>query len=507
MDLILGINQHQRGQKEAILSVLKEFKPKKYIQVCRLTGDVAVDPDEVSGVEVITFDLNRVQYGYFDELLDSEPLDNSVLGALGGCETECYLLLERLLHERYNEEIKLNKSDKSRLAMEYDLKNIQSNSYLPKYDFIDKKNILYNNFRFWNHLFDEERPDICFLPEAPSTIIPFIFYQFCSLKKVKMIFSEHIVINGYRVFIDDYKTHCIQILDEIEKINLDKNTSIKLNSDFQKEYDRILANASPVYMAGTGNFMPSISYTKSFKKPLKEKFKSYFNINYWYVKLFKKDNYSRGANLRKYYESLTKPSDYSQKFVYVPLHMQPEKTSIPLGGIFGDQLLMIEMLSYYLPDDYFIYVKENPKQGCDYRSIRFYESLDKINNVQLISTGENTFSLLKKACAVATLTGTIALESVVNLKPVFLFGYSSLQYLEGVSVIRDRVDCKREVEKLVSNEIIIDQKSVLIYLKALEKISAKLPFYNKDAMNEDEYVSNLQLNYLLETERYVLSTK
>ncbi|MBQ6534213.1 MAG: hypothetical protein IJI37_03510, partial [Opitutales bacterium] len=45
-------------------------------------------------------------------------------------------------------------------------------------------------------------------------------------------------------------------------------------------------------------------------------------------------------------------ADMGKKFVYFAMHLQPEATTNPLGGIYADQALAIEHLRQILPDDW-----------------------------------------------------------------------------------------------------------------------------------------------------------
>jgi hypothetical protein len=109
-------------------------------------------------------------------------------------------------------------------------------------------------------------------------------------------------------------------------------------------------------------------------------------------------------------------------YVYFPLHLQPELTTDPLGGRYGDQALAIETLRSWLPADVAIVIKENPKQHHEWRDPGFYERLRSLENVFLVDKRVNTYKLLRNSLMAATITGTVGWESVLMGKPVVVFG-------------------------------------------------------------------------------------
>lgn len=156
----------------------------------------------------------------------------------------------------------------------------------------------------------------------------------------------------------------------------------------------------------------------------KHGFMSFSSFNKLFLDCIKyKINYSKYA-LNKV--------DFSQNYVYFPLQMQPELTTTTLGGIYKDQLIAIEHLSTILPDDWYIYVKENPKQLNLYRGEYFFKRLNSIKNVKLISKTVNTYDLLKNSKFVATITGTIGWEAISIGKPALIFGKAWYKTLPGV---------------------------------------------------------------------------
>lgn len=132
--------------------------------------------------------------------------------------------------------------------------------------------------------------------------------------------------------------------------------------------------------------------------------------------------------------------DFTRRFVYVPLHMQPEMTTSMLGGVYRDQALMIEHLSDILPDDVWIYVKENPKQMAWGRGPMFFHRLKRIPRVVMVPSFTSTHALRDASDCVATVTGTPGWEALSRGKPVIAFGYPEYRMLPGVTEFRPDLD-------------------------------------------------------------------
>jgi len=153
--------------------------------------------------------------------------------------------------------------------------------------------------------------------------------------------------------------------------------------------------------------------------------------------------------LHRYYESLCQDPNFEQPYIYVPLHFQPEATSMPLGGIYFDQHLMVQQLSYHLPQGWKLYVKEHPyPSNRYYRSQEYYRRLKEIPHVQLISKSINTYELLEHSRATASLTGLAGWEGLFKGKPYLLFGYHSSQYGPGVLPVRSSAQMQQAMQKL-----------------------------------------------------------
>jgi len=169
-------------------------------------------------------------------------------------------------------------------------------------------------------------------------------------------------------------------------------------------------------------------------------------------------------NFKKNYNKYAKNEiNFNEPYVYFPLQWQPELTTSTLGGIYKDQLLAIEHLRTILPNNWKIYVKENPKQLNPYRNTYFFKRLSLIPNTFYTSKEVNTYDLLKNAKFSATVTGTVGWESITTGKPVLVFGKPWYLNLPGVikytknikleNILNTKID-HNELEKKYNNLIL-----------------------------------------------------
>ncbi len=149
-----------------------------------------------------------------------------------------------------------------------------------------------------------------------------------------------------------------------------------------------------------------------------------------------------------------------EDFIYFPLHMQPEATTMPLGLIWSDQLSLIEYLSQNLPS-YKILVKEHPNQyRYDFRkekirSLSFYESISKIKNVHLVDINTDSLILTKYSAAVAGISGSNQWEAIIRFKPV-------IQFAEQIT---STINYCININEIPTNKLEIKLKEIIKYNK------------------------------------------
>jgi hypothetical protein len=187
--------------------------------------------------------------------------------------------------------------------------------------------------------------------------------------------------------------------------------------------------------------------------------------------------YKRHSLAKKCYQStVCDDIDLECNFVYFPLHLQPELTTATLGGIYVDQILAIERLSKKIPENWFIYVKENPKQTELMRGPWFFSRLAALKNVRLLDPTIDTYVLMEKSRIVATITGTAGWEAISGGKNTLVFGNPWYKGLPGIFAFDDSFG----VEDILNFEIDHDE---------LEKAINDLLRKTGDGIIDEHYTS------------------
>ena len=121
-----------------------------------------------------------------------------------------------------------------------------------------------------------------------------------------------------------------------------------------------------------------------------------------------------------------------RRFIYVPLHLEPEMVVDVLGADYSPQPRLVERLAQIVPDDVLIVVKENPNQSFFGREKPFYRRLEAVKNVVYVKEDADTFWLIEHALAVGVVLGTAGWEALKFGKPVVCAGLAWYRGLPGV---------------------------------------------------------------------------
>lgn len=292
--------------------------------------------------------------------------------------------------------------------------------------FDDLSHLYWRYVQLVNNWLEEDRPDIVLISYPPHMGLDFVLYELCKLKNIPVkVFFQTLFNERFLVLSD------ISEMDQLVELPSQNHDSFFKLEDFRhKEWfymKKVKTYNKLCFLSFLNNFL-----LKSFaRKPLTKEgaFRIYSNC-----RAFK-------AWRKKMSNELP---DLSQKYVYFPLQLQPEMTTSMLGSpIYSDQLNAIEDLQSLLPDDWKIYVKENPKQTPRQRNELFFKRLQDCPKVTYISSKFSSSDLIKNSQGVAVVTGTAGWEALLEGFPVITFGKVWYNSFPGVFKYSEGIDIKK----------------------------------------------------------------
>lgn len=165
-----------------------------------------------------------------------------------------------------------------------------------------------------------------------------------------------------------------------------------------------------------------------------------------------------------------------EPYIYFPLHLTPEASTMVLAPAFADQLALIDHLAAQIPLTHKLYVKEHPTM-IGRRPPGFYERIRRHVNVRLINPLTDSMALSRHAGLVAVITGTVGWEAILMGRPVLIFGESFFSHLGFCHRVASPAETGRRVK-----EILFEGKQpergadeLIRYLHCLHEGSFNLP--------------------------------
>lgn len=171
--------------------------------------------------------------------------------------------------------------------------------------------------------------------------------------------------------------------------------------------------------------------------------------------------------------------DLNLKFIYFSLSFEPEATNADYKIL--SQISLIKMISSNIPKNILLYVKEHPHQFDlnndntsyqlysiqKYRNFKFYRTIKDLKNVKFIKSKISSKELISNSIFVASMSGSVNLESFICKKKCMIFDTDMNIYSKLPNVYL--VDCKEKLKKFIDQDlnremINYDLSNVLNYL-------------------------------------------
>jgi hypothetical protein len=292
----------------------------------------------------------------------------------------------------------------------------------------------------------EKQVEVIIFPNLPHEGPDYIFYNIAKMLKIKtVIFHQAIFPN--KIFVttslDDFGSfHNVPSLFT-NSIVIEEGFTQKIF--YMRQYEEQLENKKKNFIKKiVKNLLDRyIKIQLKIKNLLSYKKEKDFTKNILLKIIKRVENYSYSKNLKNnscLIETIDELNQSDIKIIYVPLHLQPELSTVTLGNLYEDQLSMIEVISSELGKEGVILVKENPYQNSFQRKKDFFERVKKLKNVYLININYPSSELLEKSDIVATISGTAGWEAIKGGKQCLLFGSSWYQRLPGCIKYNKTID-------------------------------------------------------------------
>jgi hypothetical protein len=367
--------------------------------------------------------------------------------------------------------------------------------------FKDLMDYYYKIIHYSDELISKYSIDFILTWDIPHTPLNFTIYTIAKLKNIKIVGSTKIPS-------ENYKTQYIRFLSE---------EFPRLDNHFYSKYNEYLNKVPIITLEELNSYSINIynkyhGITEQEYVPLYgDKWKIIKTLKTLYSRnkseIFKPNTYKKIHRIIPYIKTFTIDKVYKKvlinyinqvsinlsqsdlstiKYLYYPLHFQPEATTVPLGGVFDNQLLVLDLLSNNLPMDWKIIVKEHPAyvyrlsstEGMNLsRNKKFYKQILSKKNVYFVGFRGNSYSLIKSSTAVVTVAGTVAFEALALNKPALVFGDYIMNDLPNSIKIKSKKDLVNAFENIMSNELNF-RNMFLPFLKALETVSVPLSISN-----------------------------
>lgn len=364
-------------------------------------------------------------------------------------------------------------------------------------EFLEIRHHYQKHLKFWYWYLNRHNINLAIIGAPPHESYYSVIYYLCKILDIRTILMYPLSLKNLCLLMEDWKLGDTRVLSTYQSLKQSCTLDAlrEWTPEFKIFYQEQEQQKNPAYIVSQLELLKGrrlVNFLRKSDKNIIEMlltkflYKAFLKLYRRHIK-FKHTRWSKTRFFQElmdisfdlFYESICTISgsttlNQKEQYIYVPLHYQPECSTLPLGEFFDNQLLLLDWLRHCKPQGVMLYVKEHPSQNLDwntsrYRPLRFYEEILKMPDVCLVSRRMSSFDLIKGSVCVATVTGTVALEALYHKKPVLMFGYHTYQYAPGVFAIRSLGDCSLAMQRIFQENFLPDAVDFLYFMKALEK--------------------------------------
>ena len=308
--------------------------------------------------------------------------------------------------------------------------------------------------------------------------------------------------------------HIMDIIDEFHNTPTEGRTFEELQGIFNQE--QVKEHIKKLNKHAFGNKSDLIKAATDFlirSKNLNLKTHyTYFGRTKFKVLLNSLSNSRKTQSRKKFIDrNLTMKVDFKQNYIYYPLHIDQERTTLIETPFYTNQIEFIRNLVKSLPINMTLFVKEHPTQSMrHWRSKEWYEEVMNIPNVTLIHPNVSSEKLIKNSSLVITISGTATLEAALFQKPSITFIDADYTKISSIERVKSVEELPKIIRKSLEKKITPDDLDRYVSLKEKYAFDYNEMDFQENSLNKfyhggrlvDVNISNLDMKeFLVEREK------
>lgn len=290
--------------------------------------------------------------------------------------------------------------------------------------------IFENEARFFKEILDEINPQNLII-KSPDQQQNQILNEMCKSNKINILTLSNCKF-GFRYIISS-KTHRLDNYEEIiKKYTKGDDHTIQELQEYLKNWSKQRTSMKNNYGESSKQKMKWSFYYLT-KVVNKEYQKYWVNFGRTKIKIFQNEITNEFKKIIRFNfinKNLKTKFDENEKYVYFPLHFQPERSTLEAAPFYENQIEIINQIARSIPINFKLIVKEHPMQARNaWREKEYYQKIIDMPNVILLHPSADNEKILKNCKLVITIAGTLGLDAIFHLKPSIVFSeviYSKL---------------------------------------------------------------------------------
>jgi hypothetical protein len=264
------------------------------------------------------------------------------------------------------------------------LKMMDRQNYNGLMTYYERISTYHSQIMYWKGVLEHFKPDVVVYRTAPHVSHDYALYALCRIMDIPTVMFERTSLPGFLYPVRSFEEGSEAIRRAYTKtLAMDYQQEVSLTTDTASHLENLsknYASAMPfhlkyklqhhkkggdlggpgsILLGIAGNLLKSVRNVRAGLDMVPGK------IRKGYQKALGR---FKRKKLLDHYNRLTKAVNLNVPYMFVALQCEPERQTCPVGDVFSNQYLMIDLLSKLVPEGWKIYVKEHVSQFKDYQA-------------------------------------------------------------------------------------------------------------------------------------------